>query len=200
MKTKPFNIDEAKAGAKVVTRDGRPARIVCWDAKGKYPIIALLDCGKEGEIPYNYTTHGTTVIGCVTSDYDLFLVDETPELTEFEQEVESICLSMQAGGRIDDIHTLSNNLLAIARKELPTNEEMLCTLHLEYEKGRADAFAEMEAHGKFIGIKDFENIRCNDFNETDKDILVSFFDGKISGINEVLENPNKYGLVKVMED
>ena len=106
MKTKPFDLKQAKAGAKVVTRDGRPARIICWDAVGKYPIIALLDCGKEGEIPYNYTTHGTTVIGCVTSDYDLLLVDETPdELTEFEQAVESICLTMQAGGKIDDIHT-----------------------------------------------------------------------------------------------
>ena len=124
-------------------------------------------------LPTGHSTGGfnrTWMIRTTEEHTDLFLVDETPELTEFEQEVESICLSMQAGGRIDDIHTLSNNLLAIARKELPTNEEMLCTLHLEYEKGRADAFAEMEAHGKFIGIKDFENIRCNDFNETDKDI------------------------------
>ena len=30
---KPFNLEQAKAGAPVVTRDGRPARIVCWDRK-----------------------------------------------------------------------------------------------------------------------------------------------------------------------
>jgi len=44
MKTRPFNIDEAKAGAKVVNRDGDPVRIVCFDgdyggAVVRYPII-----------------------------------------------------------------------------------------------------------------------------------------------------------------
>lgn len=33
MKTKPFNIDEAKAGAKVVNRNGEAIRIVCYDSK-----------------------------------------------------------------------------------------------------------------------------------------------------------------------
>ena len=41
MKTKPFNIEEAKAGAKLVTRGGRPAILICDDAKGEYPVIWL---------------------------------------------------------------------------------------------------------------------------------------------------------------
>lgn len=38
---KPFDLEQAKAGKPVCTRDGRKARIVCFDAKGCYPIIAL---------------------------------------------------------------------------------------------------------------------------------------------------------------
>ncbi len=37
----PFDLEAAKAGAKVVTRDGRPVRIVCWDMKGKWPLVVI---------------------------------------------------------------------------------------------------------------------------------------------------------------
>ena len=40
---KPFNLDEAKAGKPVVTRSGRPVRILCWDANGPDPIVALIE-------------------------------------------------------------------------------------------------------------------------------------------------------------
>ena len=42
---KPFNLEQAKAGAPVCTRDGRPVRIVCYDLKGykSYPILALIE-------------------------------------------------------------------------------------------------------------------------------------------------------------
>ena len=38
---KPFDLEAAIQGKPVCTRDGRKARIVCFDAKGCYPIIAL---------------------------------------------------------------------------------------------------------------------------------------------------------------
>lgn len=38
---KPFDLQKAKEGKPVCTRDGRKVRIVCFDAKGCYPIIAL---------------------------------------------------------------------------------------------------------------------------------------------------------------
>lgn len=46
---KPFNLEEAKAGKPVCTRDGRNARIICFDVKHEYyPIIALIESeGKE---------------------------------------------------------------------------------------------------------------------------------------------------------
>lgn len=41
---KPFNLELAKAGYPVCTRDGRDARIICFDRSGKdfYPIVALV--------------------------------------------------------------------------------------------------------------------------------------------------------------
>lgn len=42
-KLKPFDLEKAKQGAKVVTRDGRPVRIICWDKlddDNTYPIVA----------------------------------------------------------------------------------------------------------------------------------------------------------------
>ena len=46
---KPFNLQEAKAGKPVCTRDGRNARIICFDVKSEYfSIVALVDTeGKE---------------------------------------------------------------------------------------------------------------------------------------------------------
>ena len=54
---KPFNLEEAKAGKLVCSREGMPARIICFDAKGQFPIIALIE--KEGEEQcYTYTNNG----------------------------------------------------------------------------------------------------------------------------------------------
>ena len=35
-------IEKAKLGAELVTDYGRPARIICWDARGNYPVVALI--------------------------------------------------------------------------------------------------------------------------------------------------------------
>ena len=45
---KPFDIKLAKQGRKVQTKDGRPARIVCYDVKGNAfkSILTLVDDGK----------------------------------------------------------------------------------------------------------------------------------------------------------
>ena len=42
---KPFNLEEylKNPTKKVITRDGRNARIICTDAKGNFPIIALVE-------------------------------------------------------------------------------------------------------------------------------------------------------------
>lgn len=58
-KLKPFDLEAAKAGAKVVTRGGQPVRIICTDKKmAMYPIVVLVEkytCGEEIEV---YDTEG----------------------------------------------------------------------------------------------------------------------------------------------
>ena len=57
---KPFNLEQAKAGAPVCTRDGRPVRIVCYDLKGhkNYPILALVESSVGVESTVSYALNG----------------------------------------------------------------------------------------------------------------------------------------------
>lgn len=51
-KYKPFNLEEAKAGRPVCTRNGQEVRIICFNAKSEnYPIVALV---KEGYSTQEY--------------------------------------------------------------------------------------------------------------------------------------------------
>ena len=60
---KEFDYEKAKAGAPVCTRDGRPARIVCWDGKGgNMPILALVATNDGCELAYWYNEKGES--GC----------------------------------------------------------------------------------------------------------------------------------------
>ena len=53
MNLKEFDLEAAKAGKPVCTRDGRKARIICFDAKCNKPIVALIyDCNKETVLQY----------------------------------------------------------------------------------------------------------------------------------------------------
>jgi hypothetical protein len=55
---KKFDLEKAKAGAPVCTRDGKPVRIICWDAKDpNYPIVALVD-NFDTETAETYTDDG----------------------------------------------------------------------------------------------------------------------------------------------
>lgn len=57
---KPFNLEQAKAGAPVCTRDGRPVRIVCYDLKGhkNYPILTLVESPVGVESTVSYALNG----------------------------------------------------------------------------------------------------------------------------------------------
>lgn len=54
---KPFDIELAKQNHPVQTRDGRSARIICYDSKSNQPIIALIDVDGV-EVPFNFTIEG----------------------------------------------------------------------------------------------------------------------------------------------
>lgn len=51
---KEFDLEKAKAGHPVCTRDGQEARILCFDREGQFPIVALVkDAGNETIFSYN---------------------------------------------------------------------------------------------------------------------------------------------------
>jgi hypothetical protein len=72
----PFDVNSARRGELVSTRDGRPVRIVCWDVKNTdFPILALV-LEKDGrEHPYQYTADGRVVKGKIRLEGDLVMVN-----------------------------------------------------------------------------------------------------------------------------
>ena len=78
---KPFNLEEylANPSKKVVRRDGRKVtRFLCTDAKGDYPIVALVEKFSGSEMPISYTKEGENRIGA-KSVGDLFFAPEKHE-------------------------------------------------------------------------------------------------------------------------
>ena len=78
---KQFNLEEylANPSKKVVTRDGRKVtRFLCTDAKGDYPIVALVEKFSGSEMPISYTKEGEYRIGA-KSDGDLVFAPEKHE-------------------------------------------------------------------------------------------------------------------------
>lgn len=78
---KEFNLEEAKNGKEVCTRDGHAARIICFDRKSniKYDnIIALITDDNNIEIAYYYDNNGK-YCKCKESKNDLVMKPEKHE-------------------------------------------------------------------------------------------------------------------------
>ena len=78
---KPFDIQKAREGKSVCTRDGRKARIICFDRKGynMFPIVALImNDDRESDI-YTYRPNGTWNNSGNESDKDLMMLPEKKE-------------------------------------------------------------------------------------------------------------------------
>ena len=76
---KQFSLEEylKNPKRKVITRDGRDARIICTNAKGKYPIVALIK-NPNTEYPSLFTRKGEYAKDIQHSD-DLFFTSEKHE-------------------------------------------------------------------------------------------------------------------------
>ena len=75
---KPFDVEAAKNGAKVETRDGDSVRIICYDRLGsKYPIVALVNY-KSSESCYTYTIGGNIYYN-EPNENDLVIIEEVEE-------------------------------------------------------------------------------------------------------------------------
>ena len=83
MNMKPFSLDEylKNPSRKLITRDGRKVtRIVCTDARGHFPIVALVESyDGTADISVQYTKDGGHLSDCRESMCDLFFVTEKHE-------------------------------------------------------------------------------------------------------------------------
>ena len=70
---KLFDLEAAKAGKPVCTRDGRKARIIFFDRKVDTPIVALIEHADGSEILQCYFNNGKCCHN-ETSDYDLMML------------------------------------------------------------------------------------------------------------------------------
>ena len=76
MNLKPFDIQKAREGKPVCTRDGRKARIICFDRVGDFPIVALTDDRDYKEEGVNlYDINGKGSNEC----FDLMMLPEKKE-------------------------------------------------------------------------------------------------------------------------
>ena len=79
---KPFNLEEylTNPSKKVVTREGKPARIICTDARGEYPVIALIEHYQETlDVTFSFTKDGKWCTDGTNSNKDLFFELEKHE-------------------------------------------------------------------------------------------------------------------------
>ena len=77
---KQFSLEEFKKNPnrKVVTRSGRPVRILCTDAKGDYPVIALISSLDDEDYPWRVRKDGA-ILENEENDSDLFFAPEKKE-------------------------------------------------------------------------------------------------------------------------
>ncbi|HIY88172.1 MAG TPA: hypothetical protein H9824_05655 [Candidatus Bacteroides pullicola] len=75
---KPFDLEAARSGKPVCTRDGRKARIICFDAKDITPIIALV-LGKNSREEVQYYDRCGRIKEGKESPADLMMLPEKHE-------------------------------------------------------------------------------------------------------------------------
>lgn len=80
MKLLPFDLDKAKAGYEVVTRNGNPARILCDNLNSPYCIAAVIIDRTGIERVECFTLDGKTNLNFQISPVDLFLKPKTQSL------------------------------------------------------------------------------------------------------------------------
>ena len=91
---KPFDLEAAKAGKPVCTRDGRKARIICFDRIDAKPILALVpSTDGKGEDAFDYFVSGKRIANSLESDLDLMMLPEKKEgwVNVYKRENEYIC-------------------------------------------------------------------------------------------------------------
>ena len=79
---KPFDIQKAREGKPVYTRNGRKARIICFDKQEGLPIVALIETKKNGRVSEeiaSFYINGHAISADTDSKHDLMMLPEKKE-------------------------------------------------------------------------------------------------------------------------
>ena len=129
MKTKriPFNLEKAKAGAKVITRAGNPVRIKHFNGKIKpYTVVASIEeYGIERTL--SFTELGQHV-KCCKSEYDLFIEEEVKETDDYNPYKEVVKSITDMDERYAELQSLEE------LKHFYNNVKVKCRDAFEYGK------------------------------------------------------------------
>ena len=108
---RPFDLEAAKQGAKVITREGLPVRIFCYDLKeGVYTILAAIDYGDE-EDHHTFTKDGKLSVFSDDTNLDLFMAPEKRYAAIWlDKDGEPTCTL----GLYDSVHEMQTALWRIA--------------------------------------------------------------------------------------
>lgn len=93
MKLEKFNLEEAKAGRQVYTRDGHKVRIICYDMKGPRPIGALVEYDNDHELFNSYSNEGRF---CSESDG----IESTQDLMLESDKIPSVWIARDSDGEL----------------------------------------------------------------------------------------------------
>jgi hypothetical protein len=155
---------------KVVTRDGRPVRILCTDAKAKDGccIIAAIETNGEEE-GYQFFKNGKAYSSksSIEDCADLFFADKEEELTEFEKAMQE-CYFPELDN--SELKRFAKGILNLARKELEANyytnviddrivfkSELHATdLQTAYDMGKQDALKDLPKWKRATEDKEFD--------------------------------------------
>ena len=116
---------------KVVTSNDEPVKILTFERKHRFPILALINRGFDEIVEYD--DRGFSQFAGDT----LYIITDEPEpqLTVFEKEYESsihrLIEENHKTPRIDDIKREANNLISIARKEYEREQQKYIQSEIE---------------------------------------------------------------------
>ena len=127
---KEFNLEEFKKNPsqKVVTRDGREVRIICTDAKGDEPIIALIyNNNRDEENVYTYNRDGS-FYGDNYDCLDLFFAPVKKEgwVNIYKDNITTFTSS--------HIHTTEKQAQEEASESLKEYGKFIATVKIEWEE------------------------------------------------------------------
>lgn len=118
---KEFDLAKAKSGAPVCTRDGKPARIICWDANNPdYPIVALVG-GDDIEDVEIYTDDGFWLRDKVNDGKDLVMAPVKHEGW----------VIIDKGSCFSEIHESKEKAMEFAERE---EYDYTAIAHIEWEE------------------------------------------------------------------